>query len=264
MTRAQGTKSIRICPPALAWILAAAATLAIFGCSSQQKAVGRPLEVRTDSSAGDAVPSAVRTYDIPRFAANSPFDTKYESPVPEKGKRLWARSYLWEKAPELVVEKWLTEEPDTEGKYLLIEFWATWCRQCRLAAPKLNEFHRKFGKDMAIIGISDEAEDVVRRLKEPVMEFHLAIDTQARMKEKMGVFGIPHAIIVEPDGYVVWEGFPLLKGHELTEQVVEKILDVGRNRRAAIGDSLSDKTKCREDLTVVQRIGESVKLKKEL
>jgi hypothetical protein len=40
------------------------------------------------------------------------------------------------------------------------------------------------------------------------MEFHIAIDTQARMKEKMGVFGIPHAIIVEPDGYIVWEGSP--------------------------------------------------------
>ncbi len=65
----------------------------------------------------------------------------------------------------------------------------------------------------------------------------MPIDTQARMKEKMGVFGIPYAIIVEPDGYVVWEGFPLLKGHELTEQVVERILEVGRNRRTAVGNS---------------------------
>lgn len=247
MTGVQDTQSIGIYRRAFVRILAAAAALTLVGCSAQQKAAVRSVAVETDPEATAAVPSTVRTYDIPRFAANSPFDTKYESPVPEKGKRLWARSCLWEKAPELVVEKWLTEEPETEGKYLLIEFWATWCRQCRLAAPKLNEFQRKFAKDMVIIGISDEAEEVVRGLKEPVMDFHLAIDTQARMKEKMGVFGIPHAIIVEPDGYVVWEGFPLLKGHELTEQVVEKILDVGRNRRAAIGDILSDKTRHRED-----------------
>ena len=155
--------------------------------------------------------------------------------MPQKRKRLWARSFLWERAPDLVVEKWLTDEPETAGKYLLIEFWATWCRQCRLAAPKLNELHRKFGDELVVIGISDETEQVVRRLEEPAMEFHLAIDTQARTKEKMGVFGIPHAIIVEPGGYVIWEGFPLLKEHELTEQVVERILDVGRNRRAAAG-----------------------------
>ncbi|UCD51401.1 MAG: TlpA family protein disulfide reductase, partial [Phycisphaerales bacterium] len=113
---------------------------------------------------------------------------EYKSPVPEKGKRLWARSYLWDKAPEFLVEKWLTDEPETEGRYLLIEFWATWCRQCRLAAPKLNDLHRKFGEDLVIIGISDETEEVVRKLEEPAREFYLAIDTQARMKEKMGVF----------------------------------------------------------------------------
>jgi hypothetical protein len=86
-----------------------------------------------------------------------------------------------------------------------------------------------------IIGISDESEQVVRSLKEPAMDFYVAIDTQGRMKEKMGVFGIPHVIIVEPDGHVVWEGFPLLEGHELTEHVVEQILKVGADRRAAVG-----------------------------
>ena len=219
---------------AMAWTLVTVMALTLAGCSSQQESAQQ--SAANDTAGPEpASPSTVRTYDIPRFAANSPFDTKYESPVPEKGKRLWARSYLWEKAPEFVVEKWLTDEPRTKGKYLLIEFWATWCRQCRVAAPKLNELHRKFRDELVIIGISDETEEVVRRLKEPPMEFHLAIDTQARMKEKMGVFGIPHAIIVEPGGYVVWEGFPLLKGYELTEQVVEEILEVGKNRRAAVG-----------------------------
>ena len=49
----------------------------------------------------------VRKYDIPRFALNSPFDKDYESPLPAEGKRLWASSRLWEKAPDLIVEKWL-------------------------------------------------------------------------------------------------------------------------------------------------------------
>jgi len=232
MTGTFGTKnkagSVRVVPALVALVL--------MGCSSQQESA-RQSAVENAAGSESATPSVVRTYDIPRFAANSPFDTEYESPVPEKGKRLWARSCLWEKAPEFQVEKWLTDQPQTEGKYLLIEFWATWCRQCRLAAPKLNELHRKFGDELVIIGISDETEQVVRKLKEPPMEFYLAIDTQARMKEKMGVFGIPHAIIIEPGGHVVWEGFPLLKGYELTDHVVEKILDVGRNSPATVGVS---------------------------
>ncbi|HEC03897.1 MAG TPA: TlpA family protein disulfide reductase [Phycisphaerales bacterium] len=214
----------------------ALAALALCGCSSQKVTSEEGVSSETPG-AETAPPSVVRTYDIPRFATNSPFKTEYKSPVPDKGKRLWARSCLWEKAPELTVEKWLTDKPDAEGKYLLIEFWATWCRQCRLAIPRLNELHVRFGDELAVIGISDEREEIVRRHKEPIMEFHVAIDTQGRMKEKMGVFGIPHAIIVEPGGHVVWEGFPLLKGHELTDQVVEKILAVGRNQRAALTNS---------------------------
>src|SRR4051812_13554317 len=60
-------------------------------------------------------------------------------------KRLWAKSVLNQKAPELVVEKWLTEKPDTKGKFVLIDFWATWCPPCRKAIPELNAFKKKFG-----------------------------------------------------------------------------------------------------------------------
>lgn len=236
MTRTFSMRDGKTTRQIMAWTLTAVVALALAGCSSQQAPTQQPI-VNETPDVETAAPSTVRTYDIPRFATNSPFGAEYASPVPEKEKQLWAQSYLWEKAPQFVVEKWLADKPEIEGKYLLIEFWATWCRQCRLAAPKLNEFHRKFGKELVIIGISDEAEEVVRELKEPVMDFHIAIDTQARMKEKMGVFGIPHAIIVEPDGYVVWEGFPLLKGHELTEQIIEKILAVGKNSRAAADSS---------------------------
>jgi len=214
----------KVCTVALAAVVA----LWLSGCATQQS----PALETGDTSPKAAPEAAARTYDIPRFAANSPFETEYESPVPEKGKKLWARSLLWEKAPDLVVEKWITEKPETAGKYLLIEFWATWCRHCRRAIPGLNNLHSKFGQDMVVIGISDEKEDVVRRFEKPKIEYYVTIDTRARMKDKVGVFGIPHVIIVEPGGYVVWEGFPLLEGHELTEEVVEKILDTGRNSRA--------------------------------
>jgi len=173
----------------------------------------------------------VNTEDIPRFAANSPFDVEYNNPIPKQAKRLWARSCLWDKAPEFVVEKWLTAPPETEGKYLLIEFWATWCSQCRRAAPLLNKFHKKYNKELVVIGVTDEPEHLVRNFKKAKLEYNIAIDAKARMKKDLAVVGIPHVIIVEPSGYVVWEGFPLLKGHELTEEVIERILAVGRNAR---------------------------------
>ena len=69
-------------------------------------------------------------------------------------------------------------------------------------------------------------------MTEPQIDFHLAIDTKKRMKDELGVFGIPHIIILEPNGYVIWEGFPLQNGYELTDKIIEKILAVGRKLRA--------------------------------
>jgi thiol-disulfide isomerase/thioredoxin len=140
-------------------------------------------------------------------------------------KRLWAKSFLNQKAPPLVVEKWLSKDPDRKGKFVLIDFWATWCGPCRKAIPELNALHKKFGEKLVVIGVSDEAEEKVRNFKEPKIEYFSAIDTKARTKRALEVTGIPHVVIMDPEGIVRWEGFPLLNGYELTEDVVAKILE---------------------------------------
>ncbi len=170
--------------------------------------------------------------EIPRFGANSPFDGDYKPPEIKKEKRLWAKSCRWQKGPDFVVEQWLTDKPDMKGKYVLIEFWATWCGPCRRSIPLLNGFHEKYGKELIVIGISDQTAEDVRKMEKPEIKFYSAVDTKARMKNELGVFGIPHIIIQEPDGYVIWEGFPLQEGFDLTDKTIERILEIGRKQRA--------------------------------
>ncbi len=138
-------------------------------------------------------------------------------------KQMWAKPYLNQKAPELVVEKWLSSEPDLKGKFLLIDFWATWCGPCKRAIPELNRWYEKYSDKLVVVGLSDETEAKVSAMKQPVINYYSAIDTQKRLKGTYQVTGIPHVVLIDPQGIVRWEGFPFLQGNELTDAVLEDI-----------------------------------------
>ena len=139
-------------------------------------------------------------------------------------KKLWAKSVINQKAPELVVEKWLTDKPNTERKFVLIDFWSTWCGPCLRAIPELNKFKKDFEDDLIVIGISDEAQEKVEKLTKPKIEYFSAIDTEKKMYNSLEIRGIPHCILIDPDGIVRWEGFPSLTSYELTWEVIEDII----------------------------------------
>ena len=140
-------------------------------------------------------------------------------------KKLYAKSFINQKAPELVVEKWISEQPDLKNKFILIDFWATWCGPCKRAIPHMNIWAKKYKDDMVIVGLSDETEEKVLRLKDPVIEYYSAIDTKKRLNNTYQVRGIPHVVLIDPEGIVRWEGFPFMRGYELTDDVLEGIFE---------------------------------------
>jgi thiol-disulfide isomerase/thioredoxin len=143
---------------------------------------------------------------------------------PGTRKEIWAHVLLNQKAPPLHFEKWETPPPDLHGKFLLVDFWATWCPACRAAIPELNAIQHDFGSRLVVIGLTHEPEEVVQRMVEPKIDYYVAVDAQARTEKAVGVTAIPHILIIDPKGIVRWEGFPSQKGYELTGKVVADII----------------------------------------
>jgi thiol-disulfide isomerase/thioredoxin len=159
-------------------------------------------------------------------------------------KRIWAQSYLYCDAPKLEVSEWLTKKPELKDKFVLIEFWRTWCGACKRAVPKLNSFHEKYGKELVVIAVTGQPKETVEAYDGPEMKYFRAIDApgtlteeedavkdQGATEEKYRVWGWPHVVLLEPEHQcVIWEGYPDLKGYELTAEKIEKALAIGRQR----------------------------------
>ena len=135
------------------------------------------------------------------------------------------------------VEEWYNSKPpELEGKYVLIEFSASWCPACKRAVPFMEHWNEKFDGRLVVISIleTDRAQNdnFPTTGQGKTLEHCIGIDTQRRCAKALGVYGIPHSVLIEPKyGAVVWEGMTEQKGYELTDELIEKILAVGEKNK---------------------------------
>ncbi len=132
-----------------------------------------------------------------------------------------AQSYtnlVGQKTPPLIIEKWISPVPEFANKFVIVDFWATWCGPCRMSMPHMNALAAKFAKEIIIIGLSKETEATVRGFKG--MEYYSAIDTKGRLQSAVGVRAIPNVMIINPSGIVCWQGHPA----SLTDQILDELL----------------------------------------
>lgn len=150
---------------------------------------------------------------------------------PAPVRNIYASNNLYnQEAPALQVETWLSDKPDTKGKFVIVDFWATWCPPCRKTIPELNAIARAFKDEVVVIGISgDKSADTVRSMKKPVIEYSSAIDTQQRNSAEIGIKAIPHLLVIDPNGKVCWQGFPGDKDYPFNHKVLSELISTYRS-----------------------------------
>lgn len=131
------------------------------------------------------------------------------------------KSMVGQQLPELKID-YLADAPDLAGKPMVLEFWATWCPPCRTSIPHLNQIYSKYkDRGLVIVGVTDEKKTVVTKfLKSTPMDYFTAFDRNGALNRHFAVTGIPHAVLVDKSGKVVWEGHPM----SLTDRQIAAVL----------------------------------------
>lgn len=117
---------------------------------------------------------------------------------------------------------------DYDGKYRLVEFWASWCSPCRAENPNLVSLYNQYqDKNFIIIGYSLDTQGA--NWKNAIIDDHLTWPNGSDLlgwdSQAVSTYDVPYTpynVLIDPDGYIIDTD---LKGNELANKLDELLGD---------------------------------------
>jgi peroxiredoxin len=97
---------------------------------------------------------------------------------------------------------------DYKGKWVLLNFWASWCPPCVQETPSLIQLQEEFrDRGLVVLGVSeDESKEAYDQFLERFkVTFPTVRDTTKSVKIRYGTTLVPDSYLINPEGYVVRE-----------------------------------------------------------
>jgi peroxiredoxin len=110
------------------------------------------------------------------------------------------------------------------GKYVLIDFWASWCKPCRIENPNVVKLYNKYrSKNFEIYGVSldKSKEQWEQAIREDGLQWIHVSDLrfwQSAAAQLYNITSIPHTVLVDPEGRIVAKN---LRGQQLENTLAE-------------------------------------------
>lgn len=93
-----------------------------------------------------------------------------------------------------------------KGKWMLVDFWASWCGPCMREIKVLKELLNEYGEDrLGIVGVAvwDEVADTQAAVNRMQIPWPQILDAKTVPTDLYGIMGIPCILLVDPQGNIV-------------------------------------------------------------
>lgn len=90
-------------------------------------------------------------------------------------------------------------------RWILLNFWASWCLPCREEMPALNRVHNEYSGKLVVLGLNvgENEKTVSRFVEEHDLDFPILRDEDGSTPARYGVRALPVTWLVAPDGRVL-------------------------------------------------------------
>jgi cytochrome c biogenesis protein CcmG/thiol:disulfide interchange protein DsbE len=114
-----------------------------------------------------------------------------------------------------------------QGKVVMINFWASWCLECRLEHENLLAIQKRFGDNpnFVMLGINyqDDVKDAQKYLETYGSNFIHVRDLRGTISIDYGVYGVPETFVFDQEGVIRFKYVGPIVG-PVYSHVVEKII----------------------------------------
>lgn len=112
-----------------------------------------------------------------------------------------------------------------KGKYVLVDFWASWCGPCKRMIPVVKSVYEKYkGKDFDVLSVAvwerGNYQASIDTAKVYGVTWNEMLNGESVPTELYGINGIPHIVLFGPDGTIIKRG---LYGDEIEEEVAKYV-----------------------------------------
>jgi peroxiredoxin len=113
------------------------------------------------------------------------------------------------------------QELGKTGKITVISFWATWCSPCKKELDAIKDYYpewqEKYGVELVAISVDDArtAAKIPAMVEEKGWEYRVLVDANKEFQQTANVASVPHTILLDASGNVVFEHVGYSPGDEL-------------------------------------------------